>query len=117
MTKAESTTGQRIDEMTRRIVERFQPERIIRFGSHGCAEAEASSDLDILVVMPPGKAEAGAGDRSQPGRPGHRPSQGHPGPHYKGLRLPKGGHGNHRVPLAHEGGMLYAKLSTRYPLS
>ena len=52
MAKIESTIEQRIEEMTRRIVERFQPERVILFGSHGRGEAEPDSDVDILVVMP-----------------------------------------------------------------
>lgn len=41
-----------IDEMVRRIVERFDPERIILFGSHARGSASSDSDVDLLVVMP-----------------------------------------------------------------
>ncbi len=41
-----------IDTMVRRIVERFEPERIILFGSHARGEAGPDSDVDLLVVMP-----------------------------------------------------------------
>lgn len=51
MRKAESTRGE-IKEMVRRIVERFDPEQIILFGSHARGEAGPDSDVDLLVVMP-----------------------------------------------------------------
>lgn len=38
--------------MVRRIVDEFQPERIILFGSHARGEAGPDSDVDLLVVMP-----------------------------------------------------------------
>ena len=41
-----------IDRMVRRIVEQFDPERIILFGSHARGEADTDSDVDLLVVMP-----------------------------------------------------------------
>ena len=41
-----------IDQMVFRIVERFDPERIILFGSAGRGEAGPDSDVDLLVVMP-----------------------------------------------------------------
>ncbi len=37
--------------MVKIIVERFDPERIILFGSHARAEASLDSDVDLLVVM------------------------------------------------------------------
>ena len=40
-----------IDQMVLRIVERFDPERIILFGSAGRGEAGPDSDVDLLVVM------------------------------------------------------------------
>ena len=40
-----------IEEMVRRIVERFHPERIILFGSHATGRAGPESDVDLLVVM------------------------------------------------------------------
>ena len=39
-------------EMTRRIVRRFNPERIILFGSHARGNAGPDSDVDLLVVVP-----------------------------------------------------------------
>lgn len=41
-----------IRQMVARIVERFAPERVILFGSHARGEADADSDVDLLVVMP-----------------------------------------------------------------
>jgi predicted nucleotidyltransferase len=41
-----------IDEMVCRIVERFDPEQIILFGSHARGAATPDSDVDLLVVMP-----------------------------------------------------------------
>ena len=38
--------------MVRRIVSRFDPERIILFGSHARGDAGPDSDVDLLVVMP-----------------------------------------------------------------
>jgi len=39
-----------INEMVRKIAERFDPERIILFGSYARGEATEDSDLDLLVV-------------------------------------------------------------------
>ncbi len=41
-----------IDAMVRRIVDQFQPEQIILFGSHAREDAGPDSDVDLLVVMP-----------------------------------------------------------------
>ena len=41
----------KIEEMVRRIVEGFDPEKIILFGSQAREEAGADSDADLLVVM------------------------------------------------------------------
>ena len=41
----------RIAEMVRRIVERFDPERVVLFGSHALGTAGPDSDVDLLVVM------------------------------------------------------------------
>ena len=38
--------------MVRRLVERFQPDRIYLFGSRVHGEAAADSDYDVLVVVP-----------------------------------------------------------------
>ena len=40
-----------IQEVTRRIVERFHPEKVILFGSHARGNARPDSDLDLIVVM------------------------------------------------------------------
>jgi predicted nucleotidyltransferase len=37
--------------MTRRIVERFKPERIILFGSRARGEAGRHSDFDLLILF------------------------------------------------------------------
>ena len=40
------------DAMVARVVERFAPHRVIVFGSLARGEADANSDVDLLVVMP-----------------------------------------------------------------
>ena len=47
-----STVHKKIIEMADRIVARFNPEKIILFGSHARGEGEQGSDVDLLVVMP-----------------------------------------------------------------
>lgn len=42
---------ERIEEMVRRIVSQFNPEKVILFGSHARGEAGPDSDVDLLVVM------------------------------------------------------------------
>lgn len=41
-----------IQEMVRRIVAGFDPQRIILFGSHARGDAGPDSDVDLLVVVP-----------------------------------------------------------------
>src|SRR5262245_2946704 len=41
-----------IRRYARAIAERFQPDRIILFGSHAYGTPHADSDVDILVIMP-----------------------------------------------------------------
>jgi len=47
----ESLARQQIQEIVRRIVARFDPEKIILFGSHARGLAGPDSDADLLVVM------------------------------------------------------------------
>jgi len=42
---------EKIEEMVRRIVARFDPDKIILFGSHARGEGGPDSDADLLVVM------------------------------------------------------------------
>lgn len=48
---AASSAGEKIDAMVRRIVERFDPKKVILFGSHARGTSCADSDVDLLVVM------------------------------------------------------------------
>ena len=41
-----------IRQFARRVAARFQPEKIILFGSHAYGRPHADSDVDTLVVMP-----------------------------------------------------------------
>src|SRR5271154_2767897 len=41
-----------IREYARRVAERFQPDKIILFGSYAYGQPHADSDVDILVIMP-----------------------------------------------------------------
>jgi predicted nucleotidyltransferase len=43
---------QAIRAMVRRIVDEFDPDRIILFGSRARGDARPDSDVDLLVVMP-----------------------------------------------------------------
>ena len=45
-------TQEVIAEMVRRIVEKFDPQQVILFGSHARGAASPESDVDLLVVMP-----------------------------------------------------------------
>ena len=47
-----SEVHQTIDEMVRRIVRQFRPEKIILFGSHARGAGGPDSDVDLLVVLP-----------------------------------------------------------------
>ena len=40
-----------IKKMVNRIVKRFDPEKIILFGSHARGDAGPDSDVDLLIVM------------------------------------------------------------------
>ena len=41
---------EKIREMVQRIVDGFDPEKVILFGSHDRGEANADSDVDLLVI-------------------------------------------------------------------
>ena len=44
-------TDRMITEMVRRIVAKFNPEKIILFGSYARGTASSESDVDLLIVM------------------------------------------------------------------
>ncbi len=44
--------AQKIPEITKRIIEASQPEKIILFGSHARGDFDGNSDLDLLVIIP-----------------------------------------------------------------
>lgn len=46
-----AVTPEKVDGAVSRIVRRWQPERVIIFGSYARGQADANSDLDVLVVM------------------------------------------------------------------
>jgi predicted nucleotidyltransferase len=41
-----------LKEMTKRLVESIQPEKIYLFGSHAAGSADRDSDFDLLIVVP-----------------------------------------------------------------
>ena len=40
-----------IDEVTRHIADRFDPVRIVMFGSHARGDADEESDIDLFIEM------------------------------------------------------------------
>jgi predicted nucleotidyltransferase len=52
MARVQNSTKRYIQQMVRRIVTQFHPDRIILFGSHARGKAGPDSDVDLLVVMP-----------------------------------------------------------------
>lgn len=49
--KPPEVTDELLEEITRNIVERFHPEKVILFGSHAWGNPERDSDVDLFVVM------------------------------------------------------------------
>ena len=45
-------TTRDIRKMVRRLVDRFDPDQIILFGSHARGTARPDSDVDLLVILP-----------------------------------------------------------------
>ncbi len=41
-----------LEAMVQRLVERFDPDEIILFGSHAHGTAQPGSDIDLLVILP-----------------------------------------------------------------
>ena len=42
----------KIKDLCRQIVENFQPEKVVLFGSYAYGKPTADSDFDLLVIMP-----------------------------------------------------------------
>lgn len=40
----------KLKAVTQKIVEKFQPEKVILFGSRATGEAQAGSDVDLLII-------------------------------------------------------------------
>lgn len=47
----QGTPDRVLEEMTRRIVDRFQPEKVVLFGSRARGDSRPDSDYDLLVVL------------------------------------------------------------------
>jgi predicted nucleotidyltransferase len=62
------TKQEKINEITRRLVEFYQPERIYLFGSAARGESGPDSDLDFCVVLPDHAPPSLYRDRSIHGR-------------------------------------------------
>jgi len=45
------TQGALLEQVTRTIIERFHPKRIVLFGSHARGDASSDSDLDLFIEM------------------------------------------------------------------
>ncbi len=44
------TTRAQIDKIVRQVVDAYQPEKVILFGSYAYGEPDADSDLDLLII-------------------------------------------------------------------
>jgi predicted nucleotidyltransferase len=44
-------TGELLADITRRVVDEFQPHKVVLFGSYAYGEPDLDSDVDLLVVM------------------------------------------------------------------
>lgn len=49
--KPPGATEEVLAEITRKIVENFEVEKIVLFGSHACGEAHPDSDIDLFIVV------------------------------------------------------------------
>jgi len=47
-----ASARRQIEEMVKRIVDQFSPEKVILFGSYARGTAGPDSDVDLLIVMP-----------------------------------------------------------------
>ncbi len=52
MKKMRELTENLLEEITKRLAESIQPERIYLFGSHAAGNANQDSDVDLLAVVP-----------------------------------------------------------------
>ena len=50
-TRFRPVTEELLREVTKRIVEAFDPEKIILFGSHAYGTSTPDSDVDLLIIM------------------------------------------------------------------
>ena len=50
-TRAKRIPRREINAVVKRIAEKFDPEKIILFGSYACGKPHQYSDVDLLVVM------------------------------------------------------------------
>ena len=41
-----------LEEMTQRLVDQFQPEQVILFGSYAWGMLDQYSDVDVMVILP-----------------------------------------------------------------
>lgn len=48
----QDSVNRHIQQMVELIAAKFQPEKIILFGSHARGDGTANSDVDLLIVMP-----------------------------------------------------------------
>ena len=52
MARVQNLVKRQIQQMVKRIVGQFHPDKIILFGSHARGGAGMDSDVDLLIVMP-----------------------------------------------------------------
>lgn len=65
-----------IPEMVARLMEQFDPLRVVLFGSYARGEAAWGSDVDLLVVVESVEDKRGSGSRDDVGASGSGSAQG-----------------------------------------
>ncbi|MCH7872110.1 MAG: nucleotidyltransferase domain-containing protein [Planctomycetes bacterium] len=61
VTEGGADISSKIDRFTQALVERFEPERVVLFGSYAYGRPDPGSDVDLLVIFP---GDGSAADRS-----------------------------------------------------
>ena len=100
----DKTTEQAIQMMVQRLVDRFDPDQIILFGSQARGTAKPGSDVDLLVIMPVTGSKREKRVEMRVALHDITVPQGHLAGHARGGSAGQGSGGHHHPPSAVVGG-------------